>query len=320
MTTGSVLALTGATGFIGTALLSELTNAGWRVRALYRPRDGRVPKNLPGVEWIAGDLNDEHALRVLVAETEAVIHCAGAVRGASRADFDLVNEGGTRRIAQAAARQANIPRFLLISSLAARAPELSHYAGSKWRGECAVKSVGESLRWTVLRPPAVYGPGDQELLPLFRSIAKGFAPLPAGHGRRVSLLYVQDLATAVLCWLNTTAADGQTFELDDGCAGGYDWDMIINTTGRVLRENRPVRRIPIPIPLLRLVAHANLAAARLLGYSPMLTPGKVMEITHPNWVCNNYGFTQLTGWQPSFSLDQGLACTFGKDSAVSHEV
>lgn len=287
------------------------------MRALYRPRSGRVPPSLPGVEWSPGNLEDEDALGSLVAGTHAVIHCAGAVRGASRADFDRVNTDGARRIALAAARQAQTPRFLLISSLAARVPELSHYAGSKWRGECAVKTASENLRWTVLRPPAVFGPGDRELLPLFRCIARGFAPLPAGANRRFSLIYVDDLATAVVRWLAADAGYGQTFELDDGHAGGYDWDTVLDIAGRVLRGGAPVRRVPIPVPLLNLAALANLAAARLLGYAPMLTTGKVREITHPDWLCDNSKFMLTTGWQPAFGLEQGLACTFGKNPAAN---
>ena len=181
---------------------------------------GRIPPDLPGVEWLPGDLEDQGALDALVAGTDAVIHCAGAVRGAWRSDFDRVNAEGAGRVARAAASMARVPRFLLISSLAARMPELSEYAASKWRGECAVKAASESMRWTVLRPPAVFGPGDRELLPLFRCIAKGFAPLPAGIRGRFSLIYVDDLATAVLRWLDSDTGYGETFELDDGTPRG----------------------------------------------------------------------------------------------------
>lgn len=312
MTHHAVLALTGATGFIGSTLLSHLTAAGWHVRALYRPRPGRIPPVLPGVEWLAGDIGDDNALNALVAKTHAVIHGAGAVRGVSRADFDRVNEDGARRVAMAAARQTDKPRFLLLSSLAARSPELSHYAGSKWRGECAVKNAADNLRWTVLRPPAVFGPGDRELLPLFRSIANGFAPIPSGTGRRFSLIYVDDLAAAVLRWLAVDSIHLETFELHDGRVGGYDWDSLLDIAVRVIRGGAPVRRIPLPIMLLRLVAHANLASAQLLGYAPMLTPGKIMEITHPDWVCDNSKLTCAIGWTPAIGLEQGLARTFGK--------
>lgn len=305
------IAVTGATGFIGTTLLRQLSKAGWRVRALYRPKKGRIPPSLPGVQWVAGGLDDVVSLSQLVEGADAVIHCAGAVRGASRADFDKINEAGALHVAQAAALQTTPPRLLLISSLAARLPELSYYAGSKWRGELAVKSV-EKVRWTILRPPAVYGPGDKELLPLFQSMSKGFAPLPAGANGRFSMIYVEDLAAAIVRWLIEDTGDGHTFELDDGQSGGYDWDSVLDIGGRVLRDGAMVRRISIPISMLKLAAHANLGAARLLGYSPMLTPGKVREITYHDWVCDNSNITRALGWQPAFDFERGLSCIFDK--------
>ncbi|MBX9705282.1 MAG: NAD-dependent epimerase/dehydratase family protein [Gammaproteobacteria bacterium] len=307
------MALTGATGFIGTTLLNQLTQAGWHVRALYRPKNGRVPPAIPNVEWLAGDLDNQKAIADLVRDTYAVIHCAGVVRGASREDFDKVNEEGVRRVALAAT-QAGTQRFLLISSLAARMPELSFYAGSKYRGEIAVKNVADHMRWTIFRPPAVYGPGDRELLPLFKSMAHGFAPLPANANSRISLIYVDDLAGAMVHWLATDKGDESTFELDDGRTNGYDWDDIISIGGEVLRpEKAKIRRVPIPIFILKLFAHINLAASQVLKYSPMLTPGKVREITHSDWVCDNKQITQVTGWLPTFNFERGLAKIFDKN-------
>lgn len=306
-----MIALTGATGFVGTHILLHLTRAGWPVRALFRPRQGRVPPEIPGVEWVAGAMDDEAALNVLLKDTRAVIHCAGAVRGASRLDFDRVNEEGARRIAQIAASQATPPRLLLISSLAAREPGLSHYAGSKSRGETAIKTVSENLRWTIFRPPAVFGPGDSELLPLFQSMAKGIAPLPSGGGRRFSLIYIDDLAAAAVRWLVADAGFGATFELDDGRAGGYDWDLVLGIAGRVLRAGSVVRRVPIPVALLNCAAVINLGASRILRYAPMLTPGKVREITHHDWLCDNKLISGALDWHPQFGFEQGLARTFG---------
>ncbi|MBI5920575.1 MAG: NAD-dependent epimerase/dehydratase family protein [Betaproteobacteria bacterium] len=293
------------------ALLRCLTGAGWQVRALYRTRTGRNPPPLPGVEWLPGDLEDQTALNTLVAGTDAVIHCAGVVRGANRSDFDPVNAAGAGQVARAAANQERVPRFLLISSLAARMPQLSHYAASKWRGECEVRGALENRRWTVLRPPAVYGLGDRELLPLFRCIAKGYAPLPAGRNRRFSLIHVDDLALAVLRWLEVDACYGQTFELDDGHPGGYSWDTVLSLAGLALRQSAEVRRVPIPVPLLYLVAWVNLASSRLFGYAPMLTPGKMREIMHPDWVCDNHAITLATGWRPNLGLEIGLARAYG---------
>ncbi len=314
-TADTTLALTGATGFIGQTLLTQLTRQGWRVKALYRPKKGREPLALPGVEWLAGDLSDDNAVDRLVQGTNAVIHCAGVVRGASREDFDSVNEEGALCIAKAAAKLADVPRFLLISSLAAREPDLSHYAGSKWRGECAIKSVSDTMRWTILRPPAVFGPGDKEMLPLFKGIAKGFLTVPAGNEGRFSLIYVDDLANAVISWLDAEKGYGKTLELDDGRQGGYDWDSMMDIGSRVLRNGKTVRRISIPLSWLNLFAKINFNMSNILGYAPMLTPGKVREITHSDWVSDAQEFTALTGWRPNYGLESGLACIFGKNTS-----
>jgi nucleoside-diphosphate-sugar epimerase len=268
---------------------------------------------MPGVEWLQGDLEDSRALAALVDGSYAVIHCAGTVRGARRSDFDSVNADGAGRLAAAAAGLVPAPRFLLMSSLAARMPELSHYAASKWRGEYAVKAAAKDLRWTILRPPAVYGPGDRELAPLFSCMARGFAPLPAHtHTQaRFSLVHVDDLASAVLRWLVADSGHGRIFELDDGRPGGYDWDTVLGLAGRALGRLSPVRQVSIPVPILWLAAWANLGAARLFGYAPMLTPGKVREITHPDWVCDSHDFADAVGWRPTIGLESGLARMYG---------
>jgi nucleoside-diphosphate-sugar epimerase len=304
------VALTGATGFIGTALIKQLQQAGWQVKALYRPKPGRSPISSQSLTWVAGELSDLPSLTSLMANADAVIHCAGAVRGVTQADFDLINEIGARHVAEVAAAQNKPPRLLLISSLAARMPELSHYAGSKMRGELAIKN--SPLRWTIFRPPAVYGPGDRELLPLFQSMAKGLAPLPAGANGRFSIIHVHDLAAAMVHCLGQDAGDGKTFELDDGHSGGYDWPSVIQIAQAVLRDGGKIRRLSIPIGLLKLVAWTNFYAAQLLRYAPMLTPGKIREITHSDWLCDNNDITRITGWQPTCELAQGLAGLFDK--------
>jgi nucleoside-diphosphate-sugar epimerase len=315
-----VVALTGATGFIGTVLREHLTAAGYAVRAQYRPRNGRVLQSAPGLKWIAGDLDDTDALAALLQGADAVVHCAGSVRGARREDFDRVNEKGVLEVARAAASEAGCRRFVLLSSLAAREPELSDYARSKRLGEEALAANAGDLVWTALRPPAVYGPGDKEMLPLFEGMQRGLAPIPGDGKGRFSLIHVADLASAVVAWLGTDSGSGNIYELDDGHERGYDWDTVLATASRVLRGNAPIRRLPVPTPVLRVVGGINLAAARVFGYAPMLTPGKVREVTHDDWVCDGSSFERATGWRPVFGFERGLADTLGKPSAALNGV
>ncbi len=150
---GRIVALTGATGFIGRILAERLADAGWLVRALVRPSfsSARVAECISDV--VEGRLEDVGSLYRLVKGAEAVIHCAGLIRGSSEATFHSVNAHGVGRLAEAAAGQQPSPRFLLISSVVAREPELSPYAASKRQGEITLAGRANEMAWAVLRPP-----------------------------------------------------------------------------------------------------------------------------------------------------------------------
>ena len=303
------IAVTGGTGFIGGMLIHHLVNAGYHVRALTRDRSAHKLPKLAGLEAVSGSLQDSESLRHLLQDASAVVHCAGAVRGVTAADFNAVNVDGLSQLVRAALSLSSRPRFLSLSSLAARAPQLSHYASSKRKGEQALASMAADMEWVALRPPAVYGPGDKEMLPLFQWMGRGIAPVLGAAHARVSLLYVEDLCAAVLRWLDAGQCESGIYELNDTQVGGYSWDEVIANVS-ALRARRIVR-LPLPAALLRLLAGVNVTAARLIGYAPMLTPGKVRELRHPDWVADNTALTAAIGWQPEISLQEGLRRTMG---------
>ncbi|MDT8340333.1 MAG: NAD-dependent epimerase/dehydratase family protein [Longimicrobiales bacterium] len=296
------VALTGATGFIGGRFLARMARAGFPVRALTRrpPPDGP-----PGVEWVAGDLAGPAALTRLVRGARAVVHCAGAVRGASRAAFDRVNREGAARVARTAAEAGAADRFLNLSSLAARHPELSWYAASKRRGEEAVEGeLPAGIRVASFRPTAVYGPGDREMRAFFRLLRRGVLLAPGPRGTRLTLLHVDDLVEAMVAWISAAEPPAGVFELHDGAPEGYGWTDLAeaarDTWGVRVRTVRP------PEPFLAAAARANLVLARVVGRAPMLTPGKVREIRHPDWRCRNDALTEALGWVPSVRLRDAL--------------
>lgn len=301
------IALTGATGFIGGNLVKRLAKAGWKIQALSRPDSDR--SRLAGIplQWIEGDLNNLDSLRYLVRNADAIVHCAGAVRGTSETQFDGVNVNGVAKLVQAASEQHLTPRFLLISSLAARQPQLSPYAASKRKGEEALARGAGAMFWAAFRPSAVYGPGDREMLPIFRWIARGIAPVLGSGEGRFSLLFVDDLIEAILLWLEQANRKASVFELHDGRSNGYSWQDVIDIAARL--RGRGVLRAPVPVPIIKLVAAINLGAARIMNYSPMLTPGKVRELTHADWVCDNTALFEEIGWKPQVTLESGLPRT-----------
>lgn len=298
------VAVTGASGFVGQALIKALLDTGRPVRALVHRRPLTFAH--PALEAVAGGLADETALARLLGGAQAVIHVAGRVRGRDAADFLPVNADAVVRVARLSVREASVRRFILISSLAARAPDLSPYAASKRAGEDRLNKVvrGGDLSCAVLRPPAVYGPEDRELVPLLRLMARGIVPLPAPPGARASLLHVDDLAQAVLKLLDSPAQG--IYELHDGHGDGYGWDEIARIVEEVVGRRRGWR-LKLPEALLRGVASVNLLGARFFGYLPMLTPGKINELRHPDWVSDNTDFSRATGWHPVISLRDGLS-------------
>ena len=305
----ATVAVTGGTGFIGRVLIRRLLQERRGVRALVRPASLASRFEAPGLSWIQGDMNSTDSLRRLVEGASAVIHCAGSVRGAGEADFFPANVSGVEKIFEAAGESPDCSRFLLVSSLAARSPELSDYASSKRRGEEVLRNAARGPDWTILRPPAVYGPGDRELLPLLQWIRRGLVFVPGGGDARFSLIFVEDLAEAVLSWLTSGAGGGCCFEVHDGKTGGYSWDEVRKIAGDLFQ--RPIRRMDIPRGALEAAAHLNAAAARIFGYRPMLTPGKVRELCHDDWVCDNANFSSATRWSPRFGLREGLLRTLG---------
>lgn len=295
------VALTGATGFIGSALRRALVGAGYSVRALTRRQ---LPRET-GITWIRGDLADSDSLRELITGAGAIVHCAGAVRGASRADFDRVNVAGTANLLQVLRARPEPPRLLFISSLAARHPELSWYAASKAEAESLLARCDAALSWTIFRPTAVYGPGDREMRPLFRWLLRGWLPTPQPVHGRFSLLHVDDLSSAVLRWLEMPPPGNRLFELSDGEPDGYDARSLADIAAT--RLGRPVRILSLPAGLLRILARVNLLTSRMLRRSPMLTPGKVRELLHDDWRADAGPFMQASGWRPRMRFGDALA-------------
>lgn len=303
----STIALTGATGFIGSMVARQLVANGFKVQALTRTTSDRSCLSGIRVHWVEGALEDVDSLRRLVSGVDAVVHCAGAVRGATRDHFKRINVDGVARLVHAAAEQHPLPRFLFISSLAARQPDVSLYAASKKECETVIAENAGRMTWVGLRPPAVYGPGEKEMLPLFRWMARGVAfVLGSGHGR-FSMLYVDDLAEAICKWLLKVDCPRGVFELHDGHPKGYSWQDVIDTVGRL--NAKRVRCVYVPVPVVLGLAKLNLFAARMFGYEPMLTPYKVRELNHPDWVCDNTALARATGWIPHVSLEEGLRRT-----------
>ena len=300
-----IAAVTGATGFIGRQLVPVLARAGWRVRLLLR-RDPVTP------EWrhlrpeiVPGALGDGAALSRLVEDATAVIHAAGLIKATSRRRFLEINRDGVAAIAGATRRLAPQAHFMLISSLAAREPQLSDYAASKRAGETVAReTLGPRL--TVLRPPAVYGPGDRESLRLFRLARQRLIPLLGSPDSRSALIHVHDLARLIVA-LAGTVPSGGVYAAADARPEGYRWDELLAAAARAVGNQAP-RLVRAPGVLLRATALAG-DLAGLLGAASLVNSQKLRELRHPDWSVAPAELAHVAGWAPAFDLDAGFADT-----------
>lgn len=290
-----IVALTGATGFVGRVTLDRLVTAGWQVRALTR-RD--QPKKA-GVTWVRGSLDNKASLGKLCEGADAVLHVAGVVNAPDTAGFENGNVTGTGNML-AAAQAAGVRRFIHISSLAARHPSLSMYGASKARAEELVKA--SPLDWTIMRPPGVYGPADTEMFDMFRIAAKGWAVLPPRG--RVSVIHVDDLARLLVALLSAGNMSKQVVEADDGTSNGWTHEGFANAIGAAV--GRDIRTLHAPRALLKFAGWADRAVR---GTKAKLTPDRASYLAHPDWTINRDAMPSPDVWQPEIATPTGLIDT-----------
>ncbi|MGF1548927.1 MAG: NAD-dependent epimerase/dehydratase family protein [Sphingomonadaceae bacterium] len=289
------LAVTGGTGFVGGHLLDAALAAGHRVRALTRRR--QEPRE--GISWVEGALGDARSLKRLARGSDAVIHVAGVINAGSREVFAEANVAGTVAMVDAA-RSSGVRRFIHVSSLAAREPDLSDYGWSKARSERVVAASG--LEWTIIRPPAVFGPGDRETLELFRMAARGIVLLPPrGH---FSVIHVADLCRLVLAALDAPETVGETYEPDDGREGGWQHRHFARTLGRLMGRRPATLAMPRPVMM---------AASGLDGLlrrdRAKLSADRVRYFCHPDWVVDEKKRPPDSLWRPEVRTPTGLKQT-----------
>ncbi len=328
MTVPAAVAVTGASGFLGSHVCDVLLAAGVPVRAAVRATSSHrwlAGKDLALVETV---LDEPASLEALLDGCRGVVHCAGVVM-ADEATYRRVNTDGTAALLAAARRTGSVASFVLISSLAAGGPAgldhprdetmpdrpVSGYGRSKLAAE-ALLAQDWPFRTVTLRPPSLYGPRDREFVPLLRAAARGWTVRPGTSLQGLSLVDGRDAATAAVALLEAGGATG-VFHLDDGSGPdgprdpgrrhpwGYDWDELL----AVLRGlfHRPVRRVTVPLWTLA-VARA-LAPASARDRSPVLNPDRAGDLDQPGWVCTAARLRREVGWQPRHDLASGLRDT-----------
>jgi nucleoside-diphosphate-sugar epimerase len=312
--------VTGANGFVGSHLVEALLVAGYRVRGMVRrSSDLSYLRGVP-VELVYGDVRTGEGLEAACEGVWAVCHCAALTRAPDRATFHEVNTDGAEALARASlAANPELSRFLFVSSQAAAGPSreagdcvdearspqpVTWYGESKQAAEQALAALAEEqgLPLTIVRPSAVLGPRDRDFFEEFRLIQRG-VDLQIGRddGRRISLIYVRDLAALLVRALEAPAAVGQTYFV----TGLAPTHAELSAAIAFALGKRPVR-IHLPEGALGLLDVVAKATVRLTGQVPLLNEQRLIDLRQPYWLCSSEKVQRELGFEASYTLDEAV--------------
>ena len=312
--------VTGATGFVGGHLVERLLAAGMEVACLMRPTSNPAALDGLPVERRIASLEDAAALRSAVRGADYVFHAAGLTRGRTLAEYLAVNADGTRRVLEAViADGANLRRFVYVSSLAAAGPAQSpeppdesaqphptdDYGASKLAGERIVLEHAGRLAVTIVRPPAVYGPRDTNLLPLFRlAVRLRRVPIIGKPSKQAALVYAADLAEGLLLAAQSPQAAGRTYYV---ASGNHSMSEVVQALCQAL--NMPPRMLRVPAMLARLAGEIGQITWALTGRPQIVSRRKVRDMLHPWWTCSWARARAELGYRQAVGLTAGMRLT-----------
>jgi len=312
--------VTGANGFVGARLCEILSERGYAIRALIRETSNLFRLNGVATDLVYGELNDYASLLAAVDGVQLVIHTAGKIKAPNLAAYMEANRQGTKNLLRAIREAApNLERFVYVSSLAAGGPGLNKkpvvesdpprpvtpYGASKLAGEKETLACAAIMPVTIIRPPAVYGPGDTQVLGFFRTVCRHIKPYFGTPHAQIRLVYVDDLVEGLLLAAEKKAALGEVFYIAD--EKNYTW-LELET---IIAREANVWAVPVRIPawFVRSVAAVSELAFKPTGKTPAMNRHKAEDFLQANWSCSVAKAQRMLGYRCRFPFEKGAAIT-----------
>ncbi|NOY05919.1 MAG: NAD-dependent epimerase/dehydratase family protein [Chlorobi bacterium] len=316
------IAITGATGFIGSTLVDALLQRGDSLRCLVRSTSNLRWLEDKNVELVYGSLSDEKSLHELVDGVDMVYHIAGVVKSKTKEGYYRGNVYSTENLLNACLEvNPGLSRFVHISSLTAVGPSpgpdqpvneetpphpITTYGKSKLEAEKRVLAAADKLPVTIVRPPAVYGPRDTEILIFFKAVQTGLQTMIGFNQKLVSLIHVDDLVRGIILAGESPAAVGETYFISSETF--YNWKDVGDITARALGKHRLVR---IPVP--HAVVYAIAFVAELFSYfrkqPATLNLEKARDLVQSYWTCDTAKASRDLGYHQAVSIEEGVEKT-----------
>jgi nucleoside-diphosphate-sugar epimerase len=307
--------VTGGTGFVGQHLIAALLAENRRVCVLVRDSAKLEASALKdSVSTLRGDL---FACEPFAEDIDTVFHLAAVTKAASPEEFTRVNVDGTRSLMEKLRPLKKLRRLVLLSSLAAAGPNrgaealreempaepISRYGRSKLAQEEVVAAFCP-VPYVIIRAPIVFGPGDLDMLDALRIVARGIVPLLGRVERRYSVIYVKDLARAMIAAAAATGRNEMYYVANDEAV---EWRAYMEMAARLL--GRRARTIMVPTALGRVLAELSEARGRALGKRTIFNRDKFAEMRFPVWVCSAAKIEAQLHFQPRFPLAAAMGET-----------
>jgi dihydroflavonol-4-reductase len=313
--------VTGGTGFIGSHTVEHLLREGYHVRCLIRSDQSnrRWLNGLP-IEYVKGDLSDSESLLKCLNDVDYIIHIAGVTKAKRKSDFIIGNVKTTQNLLDAASHSRQLKKFCYISSLTAMGPSqtgipliedapchpITSYAKSKLDAEQACQHAMHRLPITIIRPPAVFGPRDTDILEVFKWVNHGIKPIIGSPEKTLSLIYAPDLACGIVQVTRSERTSGEIYNISDPTI--FTFSSIIDYLATLVQK----RTIHVHLPKGLVYSMAGISQfISTFGKKPaVLNIEKARDLIQKHWVCDPRKIKEHLGFQTSTSIYDGLRITF----------